>query len=299
MAGAGLVIVFVPVLLGIAVLAVALVALGRRPDPAPSEAAEAARRHARAVNVTAWVVAVLGLAAVAGAGGSAVRALGAGPSAPGVVAALAPAIAALLFLAVHAVGERTWPRPTGRVRRATLVRREPSVTLTWLRWATGAWAVLLVVTLVGFGVSATGGRRLRTVSPDGLVQEAGPYPGWFYGGPVLAAVALVLLATWAVLRLIARRPAVLDADPEHDAASRRLSAHRVLRGVQLALAVTLAGVSWFAGIVLAHVDRPLGLGLVGLALVVGVLGLVLAAVPAPVPVVSGAPVPAPATAPRP
>ena len=35
---------------------------------------------------------------------------------------LLPAAGGAAFLAVHAVGERTWPRPTGAVRRAPLAR---------------------------------------------------------------------------------------------------------------------------------------------------------------------------------
>ena len=300
MAGAALVILFVPLLVGILVLAIVLLALGRRPDPAPSQAAEVARQHALVVNIAAWVVAGLGLVTVAGAGGLALRAVGAGSLAPGVLAGLAPSIAALLFLSVHAAGERTWPRPTGTVRRASLVRREPSATASWLRWATGAWAVALVVALACFAATANGGRSVRAALPDGSVNQAGPYPGWFYGGPLLVGVALVLVATWGVLGLIARRPAVLDADPEHDAASRRLSAHRVLRGVQLALAVTLAGVTGLAGIALANVGhRMLGGSLVAVGILVGVLGLVLAAVPAPVPVPPAVPIPALRTAERP
>ena len=34
-----------------------------------------------------------------------------------------PFAAGIAFLGVHAIGERTWPRPTGSIRRAALVAR--------------------------------------------------------------------------------------------------------------------------------------------------------------------------------
>lgn len=223
------------------VVGVALL-VGRR-TTAPSEAAAAARRHASVVSALAWTVALLSPAALV----PLVRVAGGEGLTSGVMTGLLPATTGLLFLAVHAVGERTWPRPTGAVRRAPLTPRTVAdVVPGRLRRLTWGWSATLVVVLVVSGVVADGGRSIsRTWEQGG--STASPFPGWFYGVPLLVAAALVLAASEGVLRQIARRPAVMDAQPEWDLALRRLSAHRVLRGVQLVLSLTTAGVLLVAG----------------------------------------------------
>lgn len=280
----------------ILVLVVALIVVRRSPDP--SQGAGAARRHAGVVHALAWVLAavtpiVLTLTAPA--------VFSAGPSGlyaglyAGVVVGLVPTAFGVPFLVTHAAGELTWPRPTGRVRRAALVRRTArDVAPPLLRRALWSWAAVLVVTLVASGLLADEGRHITRVFPGGS-STASPFPGWFYGLPLLAATALVLLAAEGVLQLVARRPAVMDAAPEWDSGLRRLSAHRVLRGAQLVLALTAAGVLSVAGSAVASagsggavvdgvVQGSPGYTVVGVALtvlagVVGLAGVALAAVP--------------------
>ena len=267
----------------LAVLAAVLAAsLGtRRPAPAPSEAAEAARRHGVTVNAVAWVLALLASpVAIGGVALPVVLRTGGTGLYGGIVAGLYPAALGLLFLAVHAVGERTWPRPTGTVRRAVLSPRQ-DVAPRWLLLATWSWAGALAITLTVTGLTGTDGRTLERITGPSASAGAGPYPGWFYGLPLLVAAALLVVATHGVLRLVARRPAVVDADPAYDAASRRLSGHRVLRGVQLVLALTLSGVLFFAGNAIRGVDLlALGAVITVAAAVVALAGAVLAGVPA-------------------
>ena len=121
---AGSILILIPILFSaLAVVGVVslTVVLLRRPDPAPSEAAEAARRHASGVNATAWIT----LAALAVSGAYLIwPALDVLSDALGAAAyGIVPAVAGTSFLGVHAVGERTWPRPTGSIRRAALVAR--------------------------------------------------------------------------------------------------------------------------------------------------------------------------------
>ena len=150
------------------------------------------------------------------------------------------------------------------------------------------------MTLVVTGLTADGdGRRLATTTALGS-GSTGPYPGWPYALPLLAATAVVALAAAGVLRLIARRPAVVDAAPAWDLALRHLSAHRVLRGTQLTLGLLLAGVLVVTGGAVrgiatccspaegtAPLPAALGvtLGLLGFA--VAVAAAVLALTPAP------------------
>lgn len=284
-----IVLLAVPLLLT-AVLAtvIVLVVALTRPAPAPSEAAAAARRHGGVVAAAAGLALVLtplllvpGLRAIGGVSPGLLEGLAAG---------LVPSAAGLAALAVHTLGERAWPRPTGTVRRAHLTpRRARDVVPVWLGGLTVVWSVALLVVLVAAGRSATpDGRRINRV--DGaMVSTASPYPGWFYGLPILVGAILLVGATALVLRQVARRPAVLDADPAYDAASRRLSGHRVLRGTQLVLAATLAAVLWVAGQALGRVDLPgAAVTCVVLALVVGGTGLVAALVPAPPALPAGA-----------
>lgn len=276
-----IVLLAVPLLLAavVATVAVLVVAL-TRPAPAPSEAAAAARRHGATVAVAAWL-ALLVTPLVVLPGLRAIGTVDPGLLA-GLAAGVAPTTAGLAALGVHALGERAWPRPTGTVRRAHLTpRRARDVVPVWLGGLTAVWCVALLVVLVTAARTATpDGRRINRV--DGaMVSTASPYPGWSYGLPIALGTALLVVATALVLRQVASRPAVVDADPAYDAASRRLSGHRVLRGTQLVLAATLAAVLWVAGQALGRVDLPgEAVTCVVLALVVGGTGLVAAVVPA-------------------
>lgn len=243
----GVLVVGVP--LAIAAVAAVAMAAGRPLTPDPSQAAATARRHGLVVAWVAWVAATAVAVLVALAGTTALRGHGK-PS--GLVLALVPATAGLAYVAVHVAGERGWPRPTGAVRRALLApRRLPAARL--LTWVSVVWAGLLVALLTATGLTAEGGRSL-TVTSGLRSSPAQPYPGWYYGAPMLLACAGLVAAGALALRVIAHRPAVVDADPAYDEASRRLSAHRALRGVQLGLGLTLAGVLWYTAAVCIDVE---------------------------------------------
>ena len=264
-------------LVGLVLLVAALV---QRSIPAPSEAATVARRHATWVNAAAWVTAlavavVLGVQLLRSVWGSGLYA--------GVAAGLLPGFFGLVFLAVHALGERTWPRPAGEVRRAHLAPRATPRGPSWLRRLTWAWVGLLATALVAAGLTSSDGRAVAISYASNAIESTGPYPGWFYGIPLLIATVLILAATEGVLRLIGRRPAVVDTDPDYDAASRGLSAHRALRGTQLVLALTAAGVLSVMGVALGNLsDKGLGIlggTLGGLAIVVAVVGMIATTIP--------------------
>lgn len=256
---ASLVVFGVPTLLVAATAVVALRSL-RRPVAALGRTALLARRHAVVVHVTAWFLALLvypvlafdvvpGVHDLARRYGSAVG--GQAGVGDGVVVGLTPAGVGLTFLLVHVVGELTWPRPTGRVRRATLrPRRVADVAPAGMRRVAWTWFGLLTVTLVLGGLTAASDGRSVGVERADWAASAGPYPGWFYGIPLLVAAALVVLGQEAVLRLVTRRPAVADAAEEWDRDLRRLSAHRVLRGTQLVLGLTTGAVLVLAGMTL-------------------------------------------------
>ncbi|WP_199422656.1 hypothetical protein [Actinotalea solisilvae] len=246
----------VPALL-LAVLVLLAVRATRRP-PAPSRAAAAARRHAAVVHVAAWTVAVValpllgygalpGLHAVLRAYARSVG--GSGFLGGGVLVGLTPAGVGLAFLLVHAVGELTWPRPSGTLRRASLrPRAVRDVAPPRVRRLTWTWAALLAVTLAGCAlVAEPDGRSVARTFLGGAATHS-PFPGWFYGLPLLVAAGLVLAGQEVVLRLVTRRAAVADAADAWDLGLRRLSAHRVLRGTQLVLGATAGAVLVVAGV---------------------------------------------------
>ncbi len=161
---------------------------------------------------------------------------------------LSPVIAGILFLIVHLVTEVTAPRPAGSTRTAQLVRRTPGVVAPrFLRWWVWALTGVITVITVLFGLTA---------EPDGVTVgyhltdhsgSAGVYPGWPYGIPILIGSLIVLAGIEGVIRLITHRSAISAVTSAWDLALRRLSAHRMLRGAQLPLALTAAGLLFIGG----------------------------------------------------
>ncbi|WP_163544248.1 hypothetical protein [Occultella kanbiaonis] len=229
-------------------------AIGRsaRPEDTPVATLVAARRHAlwtTMIAITLAVVALVGTLAV-DAAGVALLEIPAAP--PGLAFGLTFLVAGLAYVLTLWVGEVTWPRPEGSVRTAALVRRttvDVSPRLPWVMLL--VWCGLLAGSVVVFGLIADGTSFTVVYDPpraDGLVSSsAGPFPGWPYGVPILAVALLLAGVTQLVLRQVARRPAVAGVAPAADLALRRTSAARLLRGAQLAVGATLAGVLVVAG----------------------------------------------------
>ncbi|PVU82435.1 hypothetical protein DDP54_04800 [Cellulomonas sp. WB94] len=237
-------------------VAVAVVVIGlahrlsaRERTASPGSALVAARRHAGGIDALAWVGLVAALVVIQAFTPSLTSGLG-----TGVLFGLTPALAGATFLAVQSVGELTWPRPSGSVRRAPLTPRTVrDIAPVGLRRLTWGWAGGLALALVACGLSSGNGRDIARVWDASSSGAAGPFPGWFYGGPLVVATAVLVVVPEVVLRLVARRPAVVDTAPADDLALRALSSLRVLRGAQLVLAWTLAGVLLVAGSALRNV----------------------------------------------
>jgi len=243
-----------------------------RRTPLPSEAAARANRHATltsAVGVVALVVALAWLVAATEIGIVYVR--------DGRVLATLPAVAGACLLAAQALGNVTWPRPTGTHREAALASRTVAdVVPASQRRRVWGWAATALGLLVVFGMVADGPRSL-TSSPG-----ASPgYPGWYYGVPMAVAVIALVAGTEAVLRLITNRPAVVGVSTAWDLHLRRRSATSVTRGIQLVLAITVAGTlvaaSWgHRALVDPQVPRPQDY--LAPALLVAALGVLVAGI---------------------
>ena len=227
--------------------AVAVVAASTRRVPPSAEATVvAARRHA---SWTAVAAVVLGAAAALAEGTAGPFSVG-GPAHLGVTALLVPVTFGVVHTAVLALGELTWPRPHGQIRRARLVHR--GLLDAAPRWLTrlGGWAAVVTVVTLSLGavLAADDGRSVSLHTTDGLLSAtAGPFPGWTYGRP--AAIGLLLLAALTVgtLQIVASRAAVVTTDDRIEAALRRASAHRVLRGAVGTCLVVTGGLLLVAG----------------------------------------------------
>ncbi|GAA4287145.1 hypothetical protein [Georgenia daeguensis] len=269
-------------LVGVLVTVLARSGRGSRPENTPVATLVAARRHenvATALGLAGGLAAATALLALAGNGARLV------PGPPGLAAALGPTAGALVHLLLHAVGERTWPRPVGAVRTAVLRRRtvrEISGRHLTLVLVTSA---LLAVSLALFMLTADEtGRAVpllitsETAAAGVVGGASGPYPGAPYALPMLLGLALVLAATAWVLHLVARRPAVSGTLPEDDLELRRTSARRILGGVQLFVGGGAGAVLLVAGLALHNAEWSLAAWFaVPLGLVVAVVSLVVAA----------------------
>ncbi|WP_028045087.1 hypothetical protein [Cellulomonas sp. URHE0023] len=208
----------------------------------PSEAWLAAEQHGRRVMTVAWAVLLLVPVLVI------VGPFTHGWSQGGVLLGTLPGVAGIAFLLVSGFGELTWPRPVGALRRAPLVRRRLRDLLPRaLSILTAVWVGLLAALLLTCG--AAGGQDGRSLSYSrtaGTLNRSSPFPGWYYGLPIASTLLVLLLLTGVVLVLVVRRPAVSDTSDEVDLALRRTSLRRVLAGVQLVVAWTLAGCLYIA-----------------------------------------------------
>lgn len=225
-------------------VALAPLVLDSRRTPARSEQAVRANRHATlasVVGVTLMVLVLLVLANVP------LRNVTGETQRDGRLIAVLPALGGLCLVLAQAVGQVTWPRPTGTLREAELVRRRVAdVAPRPQRLLLVAWPVLTLATLVVTVLAASGPRTLSGLR-DGLPADVGPYPGWYYAVPVTVAVLALVAATEATLRLITLRPAVAAVAPAWDLHLRRRSARHLLAGVQLALGAQLVVVLTLAG----------------------------------------------------
>ena len=263
------------------------VGLARRSPPSRETAVASARTHT--VRAAGAAILLGAMAAVyvgtAGLGNSS-------PGGLGITALLIPITFGVVHTLVLAVGELTWPRPVGEVRRARLVHRGllDAVTPRLVR-LTAISTTFAVATLGGGALLADADGRSFSYGPaTAVVATASPFPGVFYGLPAAVGLGLLAVIAASTLTIVANRPAVATTDDGIEAALRRASAHRVLR-VAAGVPLFVAGGLLFAGGTSLHSVASSGLapGLLdaaGLAcaLVGGaamVAGVAVACLPAP------------------
>ena len=231
--------------------------------------------------------------------------------------ALAGSVGAISGLATHTLLPRpSWPTAGDSPVVAELSPRGPtSFARQWVFVLPAAAACALVAGLLLAGLfSATDENGLhrvfqrrslsgwsieggRVVDVQYGLSSSGPFPGWYYGVPVLiATVVLVAAVYWSLFRAArAARPASQDLFAA-DTALRALRTRFIMAASSAALAFQIAGLAAISGTVLraSHLDpvptadpdavpgtvpvepgHTLALALVLLALVLAVVAVVL------------------------
>src|SRR3954451_8681183 len=160
----------------LALVVTALVGIGvavvRRSPPSREGTVAGARRHAAGASVAAVAAGVLAALAVPFSDGS--WGTG-GPGSGGRELMLVPLTFGITHTVVLTIGELTWPRPAGQVRRARLVRRGPlDAAPPGLVRVAGAAVVLAVLTVVVGGLVADDDGRGISRGGELWTRSAGP-----------------------------------------------------------------------------------------------------------------------------
>jgi hypothetical protein len=222
----------------------------RRPFAGHQATVAQARRHAGRISAAALVIGVL---AGFGTGYVALMSQFTGDAVPGrlgVAVISAPLAYGMASTGTVLVGELTWPRPAGDVRRARLVRRgllDPGP--RWLlRLALGTFLVGLLLVAAGALTAGPDGRSVTVTAAGGTVTgAASPYAGPDYGIPAAAGLLGLAALTVGALWAVAHRPALGPADERVEGLLRQASAHRVLRGATTAGLIAVGGLLTVSG----------------------------------------------------
>lgn len=256
----------VVLLMGVGML-VGVVAGGRRAEVAPVSGALAA--EARRVGRWSWGGLAVGVVAAVAVGQW--DRLGRG-------LLLAAPVLGLAVLVGTIGGELAVTGPTAGTRRAGLRARRvgdylPRRATAVVAGATAALVALAVGAILAGSDDDLGraGRVLTTSCSPDTSSSRGPWPGWFYSGPLLAVVGLGLVLAVVALRAVVNRPRLtVDRAPAPvgagsggggeagalvlDEALRRWSAHRVVAACAMVVALPLLGMASVAAVVLAGAE---------------------------------------------
>jgi len=204
-------------------------------------------------NTVAVVAAVIVAVLLLGYGGAV-------PSDLGRIVLIAPVLTVatgILFFSIVPAFRESSPR-----RSADLAPRTALTFGTRRSYAVAAALVGgLVTAIVVLGLLASPDGRSVSRAGENFGMTASPYPGFYYGTPTLAAVALLVGVVVLAIARIARAPR--PGDPglrEADAALRQLAIVVVLRATAAGAAATLAAMLIGAGITTSSISRGMATG---------------------------------------
>lgn len=164
----------------------------------------------------------------------------------------APAVGAVIALLVIAISPTPYRPFRVGLRFAELTPRGAAT--FGPRWGfvvpliATALLVSLLITTGMSAVSDDGGlpRAIYVAVPHGS-NEGTPYPGWYYGVPILAASAVLVAVTLVALHRVAAAPRIGPADLPHlDGAVRAALTRFVMLVATAVILLYLGGVSLFA-----------------------------------------------------
>ncbi|WP_222194556.1 hypothetical protein [Modestobacter italicus] len=216
----------------------------RRPFASHQATVAEARQHAGRISAAALVV---GLLAGVATGYLALMSRFTGEAIPGrlgVAVISAPLAFGMASTGVVLLGELTWPRPAGDVRRARLVRRGLfDAGPRWLlRLAVGTFTAGLLLVAAGALTAGPDGRTITVrAGYESVLGAASPYAGPEYGVPTATGLVGLAALTVGALWAVAHRPALGTADERVEEVLRQASAHRVLRGATSAALIAVGG----------------------------------------------------------
>lgn len=189
---------------------------------------------------------------------------GSRPAALGLPLALAPMVAAtgaLLFQVLP--GQRAFRASTTTVRSASLKARSP---LTYVSKPALWTPVLCTLALTGFliftGLTASaddfGLARSLHVETENMGSGGGPYPGWYYGVPLLITAAILLGITLLAQIRLSKIAAFPRTDLSDIVRTWRQGLARIVSAISVTgPLLTLSGVTLFASRVISSINSSL------------------------------------------
>ncbi|MGC0271826.1 hypothetical protein ACO0LV_02365 [Pseudactinotalea sp. Z1739] len=281
-----------PALMVIIGTAVALTTIGwsarsmMRPNPSlPGQAAQALRAAGRRT-MTALVATAATIAGFA-------LWIALEPGSTALPIALAPAISAAVGVGVYSLLPQRWaegpdtavtPTRTASLEPRTWWNQSPRLPRALLIGSLAATLGLLVVGGVTSSVDEHGNPVLsREFAGGTMLVSAGPYPGWHYAVPLIAAVTVLAGVTMVAMRRLNTTAALPGPGlAGADAAWRRGSASVVCLISLAGLNLTLGGVAFIVGSAVhgVHQNVASAWSVAGAGLMIGGAVAVLTAAPA-------------------
>lgn len=186
------------------------------------------------------------------------------PSTLGLPLALAPMIAATGAILLQTIpGQRSFQASKSAVRSASLEARSPWAFVSKpALWAPILGAIALAGFLIFTGLTASaddfGLARALHIETENMGTGGGPYPGWYYGVPLLIAAAVLLGTTLLAHIRLSKIAAFPRADLGEIDATWRSGLARTVSAISVTgLLLTLGGVALFASRVILSIQGSL------------------------------------------
>lgn len=197
--------------------------------PRQEKSLEYVRKHALWTGAIAW--ALSSLAGAANAGVYPADRFDAANNPWGVISLFPIFAPVLAVLAVHAIGQMTWPAPKAAKRVAVLeFRRVRDYVEPALGWTVlGIFALTAIAVGVLFFAPGFDAPAPPATDGGGNISLNGRVPGYVLATTLGTALLVLSIGTWAVMRLVASRRSLEHLDHEQNTTLRVIGMNRLLR----------------------------------------------------------------------